>query len=216
MLVNALRGHMAEFGIIAPQGLRNVEELAGELAYEQGRLPELARSILQMVVAQLDDTTARAHAIEVPLAKWHKSQHAQPFAGDNSASASWAQALSRRRHWPFRSGREFAAWLGMTPRQNSSGGKERLGRTSKRGDKYIRCLLISGAVAVLRHTCNRTNKDTAWVRGLLARRPTKVTTVALANKSARIAWVVMTRGEAYRSPNEVVQPAYRLTARMRG
>ena len=99
----------------------------------------------------------------------------------------------------FRSGREFAAWLGMTPRQNSSGGKERLGRTSKRGDKYIRCLLVAGAVAVLRHTRNRTTKDAAWVRGLLARRPTKVAAVALANKSARIAWAVMTRGEAYRA-----------------
>ena len=83
----------------------------------------------------------------------------------------------------FRSGREFAAWLGMTPRQNSSGGKERLGRTSKRGDKYIRSLLVAGAVAVLRHTRNRTTKDAAWVRGLLARRPTKVAAVALANKS---------------------------------
>ena len=79
----------------------------------------------------------------------------------------------------------------MTPRQNSSGGKERLGRTSKRGDKYIRCLLVAGAVAVLRHTRNRTTKDAAWVRGMLARKPTKVVAIALANKTARIVWAVM-------------------------
>ena len=100
----------------------------------------------------------------------------------------------------FRSGREFAAWLGMTPRQNSSGGKERLGRTSKRGDKYIRCLLVAGAVAVLRARAHADDTRTAaWVRGLLARKPTKVVAVALANKNARIAWAVMARGEAYRS-----------------
>ena len=102
----------------------------------------------------------------------------------------------------FRSGREFAAWLGMTPRQNSSGGKERLGRTSKRGDKYIRSLLIAGAVAVLRHARNRSTKDGEWVRGLLARKPTKVVAVALANKTARIVWAVMVRGEGYK-PKDV-------------
>ncbi len=91
----------------------------------------------------------------------------------------------------------------MTPRQNSSGGKERVGRTSKRGDKYIRCLLVAGAVAVLRHTLNRTTKDAAWVRGLLARRPTKVAAVALANKTARIAWAVLARGDGYYSENVV-------------
>ena len=99
----------------------------------------------------------------------------------------------------FRSGREFAAWLGMTPRQNSSGGKERLGRTSKRGDKYIRSLLIAGAVAVLRHARNRPTRDGAWVRALLARKPTKVAAVALANKTARIVWAVMMRGDGYRA-----------------
>jgi transposase len=98
----------------------------------------------------------------------------------------------------FRSGREFAAWLGMTPRQNSSGGKERLGRTSKRGDKYIRCLLVAGAVAVLRHARTRGTKDAEWVRALLARKPATVAAVALANRTARIVWAVMKRGEACR------------------
>ena len=107
----------------------------------------------------------------------------------------------------FRSGREFAAWLGMTPRQNSSGGKNRLGRTSKRGDKYIRSLLIAGAVAVLRHARNRPTRDGEWVRALLARKPTKVAAVALANKTARIVWAVMMRGDGYQAKAVLGQPA---------
>ena len=106
-----------------------------------------------------------------------------------------------------RCGREFAAWLGTTPRQNSSGGKERLGRTSKRGDKYIRSLLIAGAVAVLRHARNRPTRDGEWIRALLARKPTKVAAVALANKTARIVWAVMMRGEGYQAKEVFEQPA---------
>ena len=94
----------------------------------------------------------------------------------------------------------------MAPRQNWSVGKERLGRTGKRGDKYIRCLLVAGGVAVLRYTRNRTRQDAAWVRGLLARKPTKVAAVALANKTARIVWAVMERGEGYRSKDVIGQP----------
>jgi transposase len=210
MLVNALRAHMAEFGIVAPKGLRNVEDLTKELAHEQNKLPELARSILHMVVAQLNDTMVRVRDIEVRLAEWHRASTLSrllatiPGIGTMGATAIAATVTDPSL---FRSGREFAAWLGMTPRQNSSGGKERLGRISKRGDKYVRCLLISGAVAVLRHTRNRTTKDAAWVQGLLARRPAKVAAVALANKAARIAWAVMTRGEAYRSRNVIGQAA---------
>jgi transposase len=210
MLVNALRAHMAEFGLIAPQGLRHVEELVAEIAQEQARLPKLARSILQILVDQLRDTMARVSEIETRLTQWHKeSKVSRLLATIPGIGIMGATAIAATVSDPslFRSGREFAAWLGMTPRQNSSGGKERLGRTSKRGDKYIRCLLVAGAVAVLRHTRNRTTKDAAWVRGLLARRPAKVTAVALANKSARIAWAVMARGEGYRSKDEIVQPA---------
>lgn len=209
MLVNALRAHMAEFGIIAPQGLRHVEALTKEVAHEQARLPELARSILQMIVEQLNDTVARVREIEIRLARWHRqSRVSQLLATIPGVGIMGASAIAATVTDPtlFRSGREFAAWLGMTPRQNSSGGKERLGRTSKRGDKYIRCLLVAGAVAVLRHTRNRTTKDAAWVRGLLARKPPKVAAVALANKTARIVWAVMARGEAYRSKDVIGQP----------
>ena len=203
MLVNALRAHLAEFGIIAPQGLRHVERLAGAIEEDSPALPELARSILRLVVAQLNDTQAKVRQIEAKLAKWHRSNRVSkllatvPGVGIMGASAIAATVSDPNL---FRSGREFAAWLGMTPRQNSSGGKERLGRTSKRGDKYIRCLLVAGAVAVLRHARTRATKDAEWVRALLARKPAKVVAVALANRTARIVWAVMKRGAAYRAP----------------
>jgi transposase len=202
MLVNALRAHLAEFGVIAPQGLRHVERLVAAIEEDSPALPELARSILRLVVAQLNDTQAKVRQIEAKLAKWHRSNRVSkllatvPGVGIMGASAIAATVSDPNL---FRSGREFAAWLGMTPRQNSSGGKERLGRTSKRGDKYIRCLLVAGAVAVLRHARTRATKDAEWVRALLTRRPAKVVAVALANRTARIAWAVMARGEAYRA-----------------
>ena len=210
MLVNALRAHMAEFGIIAPQGLRHVELLTKEVAHEQERLPELVRSIVQLIVDQLHDTMARVREIETRLAKWHRqSTVSQSIATVPGVGIMGASAIAATVADPslFRSGREFAAWLGMTPRQNSSGGKERLGRTSKRGDKYIRSLLIAGAVAVLRHARNRPTRDGAWVRALMERKPTKVAAVALANKTARIVWAVMMRGDGYRAKQVLGQPA---------
>jgi transposase len=123
------------------KGLRHVERLAGAIEEDSPALPELARSILRLVVAQLNDTQAKVRQIEAKLAKWHRSNRVSkllatvPGVGIMGASAIAATVSDPNL---FRSGREFAAWLGMTPRQNSSGGKERLGRTSKRGDKYIR------------------------------------------------------------------------------
>ncbi len=155
MLVNALRAHLAEFGVIAPQGLRHVEELAAAIEENRVGLPELARAILRLIVAQLNDTQGKVRQIETKLAKWHRNDRVSKLlATVPGVSIMGASAIAATVSDPglFRSGREFAAWLGMTPRQNSSGGKERLGRTSKRGDKYIRCLLVAGAVAVLRHS----------------------------------------------------------------
>ena len=210
MLVNALRAHLAEFGIIAPQGLRHVEILTKAIAHQRERLPELARSILQTIVDQLNDTTERVREIEERLARWHRESRVSrllatvPGVGIMGASAIAATVADPSL---FRSGREFAAWLGMTPRQNSSGGKERLGRTSKRGDKYIRSLLTAGAVAVLRHARNRPTRDGEWVRALLARKPTKLAAVALANKTARIVWAVMMREEGYQAKEVFGQSA---------
>ena len=210
MLVNALRAHMAEFGIIAPPGLRNVVDLIKIIAHEGERLPALARPILQIVVDQLNETNSRIREIEARLAKWHReSPVSQLLATIPGVGIMGASAIAATVADPslFKLGREFAAWLGMTPRQNSSGGKERLGRTSKRGDKYIRSLLIAGAVAVLRHARTRPTRDGEWVRGLLARKPTKVAAVALANKTARIVWAVMARGDGYKATEILGQPA---------
>jgi transposase len=210
MLVNALRAHLAEFGVIAPQGLRHVEQLIAAIDADDLALPELARSVLRLIAAQLSDTQAKVRQIEAKLAKWHRSdQISKLLATVPGVGIMGATAIAATVSDPnlFRSGREFAAWLGMTPRQNSSGGKERLGRTSKRGDKYIRCLLVAGAVAILRHARNRATKDAAWVRALLARRPAKVVAVALANRTARIVWAVMARGEAYRAKEIAGQAA---------
>jgi transposase len=159
-------------------------------------------SHVRLIVAQLNDTQAKVREIEVKLAQWHRnSRLSKLLATVPGVGIMGASAIAATLADPglFRSGRAFAAWLGMTPRQNSSGGKERLGRTSKRGDKYIRCLLVAGAVAILRHARNRATKDAAWVRALLARRPAKVVAVALANRTARIVWAVMKRGAAYRA-----------------
>lgn len=172
--------------------------------------PELARSILRLIVAQLDDTQAKVRQIEARLARWHRGNRlSKLLATVPGVEIMGASAIAATVSDPslFRSGREFAAWLGMTPRQNSSGGKERLGRTSKRGDKYIRSLLVAGAVAVLRHARERATKDGEWVRAMLARKPAKLVAVALANRTARIVWAVMARGDGYRAKEIVGQAA---------
>ena len=197
-----MRRRRSLFGIIAPAGLRNVELLTQTVAHEHERLPDLARNILQLIVEQLHDTMLKVREIEARLAKWHRqSRVSQLLATVPGVGIMGASAIAATVADPslFRSGREFAAWLGMTPRQNSSGGRERLGRTSKRGDKYIRSLLIAGAVAILRHARNRPTRDGEWVRAILARKPTKVAAVALANKTARIVWAVMMRGDGYQA-----------------
>src|SRR5271154_7275225 len=161
MAVNALRAHLAEFGVVAPQGLRHVECLVAAIEENKAGLPEMARSILRLIVAQLDDTQAKVRQIEARLARWHhNSRLSKLLATVPGVGIMGASAIAATVSDPslFRSGREFAAWLGMTPRQNSSGGKERLGRTSKRGDKYIRSLLVAGAVAVLRHARERATR----------------------------------------------------------
>ena len=182
------------------------------MAIEENKagLPELARSILRLIVAQLDDTQAKIRQIEARLAQWHRSNRVSkllatvPGVGIMGASATAATVGDPSL---FRSGREFAAWRGMTPPQNSSGGKERLGRTSKRGDKYVRSLLVAGGgrrSAPCARAC-----DQGWRMGarMLARKPAKLVAVALANRTARIIWAVMTRGDGYRAKEIVGQAA---------
>src|SRR6516225_1533517 len=146
-LVNALRGHLAEFGVIAPQGLRNVGKLIAIVRDEgDARLPALARQVLQVLAAQIDQLEAAVAAIEKQLMAWHKSNPvSQRLASVPGIGPIIATAIAATVVEPsgFRSGREFAAWLGLVPRQNSTGGKHRLGGISKRGNQYLRRLLIN-------------------------------------------------------------------------
>src|SRR5262249_37589370 len=162
------------------------------------RLPDLARQVLQVLAAQIEQLEAAVAAIEKQLMAWHKSNPvSQRLASVPGIGPIIATALAATVVEPsgFRSGREFAAWLGRVQRQNSTGGKHRLGGISKRGNQYLRRLLINGASANLRRS-KATNAD-PWVIGLRRRRPPLVVAVALANKTARIAWAVMHRHENY-------------------
>src|SRR5919201_6846006 len=186
-LVNALRGHLAEFGVIAPQGLRNVGKLIAIVRDQaDARLPDLARQVLQVLAAQIEQLEAAVAAIEKQLMAWHQSNPvSQRLASVPGIGPIIATAIAATVVEPsgFRSGREFAAWLGLVPRQNSTGGKHRLGGISKRGNQYLRRLLINGASANLLRS-KATNAD-PWVIGLRRRRPSMVVAVALADKTAR-------------------------------
>jgi transposase len=199
-LVNALRAHLAEFGVIAPHGLRNVAGLVAIIRDDSDtRLPDLARQVLQVLASQLEQLVAAVAAVEKQLAAWHRSNPvSQRLASIPGIGPIIATALAATVVEPigFKSGREFAAWLGLVPRQHSTGGKARLGGISKRGNRYLRRLLINGASANLLRS--RASNADPWIIGLRRRRPPLVVAVALANKTARMAWAVMRRAESYR------------------
>jgi transposase len=211
MLVNAIRGHFAEFGIVAPQGISRVGELAALLIGEDGpQLPQLAREVLTTLMGQLHGLAERITAIEAKILAWHRNNEASrrlatiPGVGPITASAIVASVTGPDQ---FRSGRHFAAWIGLTPRSNSSGGKERLGRISKQGNKYLRRLLVVGATSVIRRA-RKAGKEASdkltWLKALLERRPPRLATVAQANKTARIAWAMLSRNTAYELPSAAV------------
>ncbi len=204
MLINAIRGHCAEFGMIAPLGAYRASDLVEQVRKaEASILPDLARSALLMLAEQLDALAVQIHVLERRLLVWHRQDEAsQRLATIPGVGIITATALAASVTDPglFCSGREFAAFLGLVPRQNSSGGKDRLGRISKMGDGYLRKLLVVGATSVIRRAGANTSATGAWVRSLLERKPARVVTVAMANKTARIAWAVLARGEVYRVP----------------
>lgn len=207
MLANALRGHLAEFGIVAAQGLRKLPTLIEVLLDEADtRIPALARQVLVELVAQMRDLQTRIAALDRRLLAWHRTSEASrrletiPGIGVVTATAI-AATVTDASH--FKSGRQFAAWLGLVPRQNSTGGKERLGRISKMGDRYIRRLLVVGATALIRFARNRSTPLATWADALLVHRPARLVSVALANKMARVAWAVLVRGATYRAPTVV-------------
>jgi transposase len=201
MLVNALRGHCGEFGIVAAQGLSRAGDLIKRIEDPADTaLPDLARQALRCLTSRIRAIQEQIALIEKQLLAWHSSCQASrrlaeiPGVGLITATAVVASVGNATQ---FRSARQFAAWLGLVPQQHSSGGKERLGHISKRGDGYIRRLLVHGARAHL--SWSRRNKQirSAWLTGLLARRPTNVVLLAMANKTARIAWAMLSRGERY-------------------
>jgi len=198
-LVNALRGHLAEFGVIAPQGLRNVGKLIAIVRADgDTRLPDVARQVLQVLANQIEQIEMAITALERQLLAWHKTNPvSQRLASIPGIGPIIATAIATTVGDPnaFRSGREFAAWLGLVPRQNSTGGKTRLGGITKRGNRYLRRLLVNGASANLLRS--KATKADPWVIGLRRRRPPLVVAVALANKTARIAWAVMLREKEY-------------------
>ena len=207
MLINAIRAHMAEFGIVAPTGVPRIKELLTVIADEEDlRLPSLARTCLESLVRQYLSLNDEIIAAEQRITRWHRSNEVSqrletiPGIGQIIASALAATVTDPE---VFKSGRELAAWIGLVPRQNSTGGKQRLGKISKQGDQYLRWLLVAGAMSVVRHAKRRGRTDLPWLADIIDRKPTKVAAVALANKNARIVWALLRNGGTYRNPTHV-------------
>jgi transposase len=201
MLSNAMRAHLAEFGIIAPQGVVGLATLMAAVT-EDRALPEFARDAIGTLVEQLNSLTKQIKTVESRILAWHRSNQASrrlqtiPGVGPIVASALAATIVDPTF---FVSGRHLAAWIGLVPRQRSSGGKDRLGRITKKGDPYLRRLLVVGASAVIRFAKTDGSALGTWITALRSRRPGMIATVALANKLARIAWVVLMRSETYQA-----------------
>ena len=204
MLVNAIRAHMAEFGIVAPVGIPRVKELLAVIADPNDtRLPPVASICLESLATQFISLDAEIAAAGKRIHTWHRSnkvsQRLETIPGIGPITAS-ALAASVTDPEVFKSGRELAAWIGLVPRQNSTGGKQRLGRISKQGDQYLRWLLVAGAMSVIRHAKRRGTTNLPWLTGIIARKPTKVAAVALANKIARMVWALLKHGGTYQRP----------------
>jgi transposase len=200
MLSNAIRGHLAELGIISAKGRKGMAELLEIIAnQEDDRVPAAARLSLNVLAGQYATITTEIGNIEKHIHAWHRSCEESrrleeiPGVGPIVATALVAEVGD----WTaFSSGRSLAAWIGLVPRQHSTGGKERLGRISKQGNRHLRWLLVAGAMAVIRYARQHGTKR-LWLARLMGRRPTKVAAVALANKIARMAWAMMVRGERF-------------------
>ena len=203
MLSNAIRGHLAELGIISAKGRNGTAELLEIIAnQEDDRIPAMARFSLEVLARQYAAIAAEIGAIEKRIHAWHRSCEESrrleeiPGVGPIVATALVAEVGD----WnAFASGRNLAAWIGLVPKQHSTGGKEKLGGISKQGNRHLRWLLVAGAMAVIRYARQHGTKR-PWLARLIATRPIKVAAVALANKIARIAWAMMVRGERFKEP----------------
>ena len=202
-VINALRAHLAELGIVAAQGREGIKELLAIITDEgDERLPIDARASVIVLAAQLGAVQTLIGSIEKRIKTQHRANEASqrlesiPGIGVIGATAIAATVADPT---VFHSGRDFAAWIGLVPRQDSTGGKQKLGPISKQGDRYLRRILIVGAHSVLRRAQENPGKY-PWLTQLLARRPFKIVAVALANKMARMAWALLAHGGSYRAP----------------
>jgi len=202
-LINAVRAHMAELGITAPQGREGIKQLLRIIADDEDTcLPVDAQASLMVLAAQLQAMQTTIGSLERRIVARHRSSQDSkrlqtiPGVGVIGATAIVATVTDPT---AFRSGRDFAAWVGLVPRQDSTGGKPRLGPISKQGDRYLRRILVGGALSILRRAKLNPQRY-PWVTRLLARRPFKVVAIALANKMARVAWALVAQGGTYRRP----------------
>jgi transposase len=203
-LVNMIRGLLAEFGIETARGLHHALALAARLAGGQApEVPELAQRVVAGLAHQIGALQKQLIMLEKEMLAWHRSNELSqrlatiPGVGVVSATALAASVIDPHR---FRSGRQFAASLGLTPLQNSSGGKERMGRISRMGDRYLRRLLVVGMTSLVRRARTAPTSVDPRIPAMLQRRPARVVTVAAANRTARVAWAIMTKGGSYRKP----------------
>ena len=203
-LINAMRAHLAEFGIVAGVGRNGVETLLELIIKgEDERLPSTARQCLIALAAQLELVKRQILEADRHVRAWHRSNktskrlEAIPGVGPLIATALVASVPDPT---VFRSGRDLSAWIGLVPKQNSTGGKDRLGSISKAGNRYLRQLLVVGALSVIRRAKQLGYTRHPWLVRLMQRRSVKVAAIALANKIARVAWAMMARNESYRTP----------------
>ena len=201
--INALRGHLAEFGVIAPQGPAQVIRLAAVIADAESGLSEPVRKLGLVLLEQITGPGDQITALDKELARDVRDDEdavrLMTIRGVGPVTAMAFQAFAPPMEGSRR-GRDFSAWLGLVPRQHSTGGKARLGTVSKMGQRDLRRLLITGAMAVVRQAVRRGETVDPWLRGMLARKPIRLVATALANKMARIAWALMTKKESYRVP----------------
>jgi len=206
MLINALRAHLAEFGIVAGIGRNGLERLLQVIeAGDDDRIPPAARDCLLALRDQLE--LVKQQILEADrriLALYRASEASRRLADIPGVGPLIATALVASVPDPhaFRSGRDLAAWIGLVPKQNSTGGKDRLGHISKAGNRYLRMLLVVGALSVIRRAKKLGYTRRPWLMRLMQRRPTKIAAIALANRIARTAWAMMAHGTIYQEPVE--------------
>ena len=199
--INALRGHLAEYGVVAPQGRSRVGQLAAVLEDGDSGLPEAVLELGKLLLGQVDELDEKIDGLDREL--WTSARECEEAArlmtipGIGPVTAMAIQAFAPPME-SFRRGRDFSAWLGLVPRQHTTGGKPRLGRISKMGQRDLRRLLVTGAMTVVGHAIRYESNTDPWLAGMLARKPKKVVAVALANRMARRVWALTTRQETYR------------------